>query len=151
MSRIDFYHLQKSSIENILPKLLEKGYATGKKIVLKIGSEERIDFINNSLWTYDETSFLPHGSKKDGNAEHQPIWLTSDDDNPNGALLLFLIDDAYTDIENVSKYERIFLIFDGNNEISLQKARDFWKQLKSNGKDCFYWQQDEKGAWIQKA
>ena len=32
MNRIDFYHLQKQTLEQVLPKLVEKAYATGNKI-----------------------------------------------------------------------------------------------------------------------
>ena len=66
MSRVDFYHLQNQRLEDVLPKLLEKAYATGNKIAVKIGNDERVDFLNALLWTYNDTSFLPHGSRKDG-------------------------------------------------------------------------------------
>ena len=151
MTRVDFYHLQRSSIEQVLPKLLEKAYATGKHIVIKIGTEARVEFLNTALWTYDDQSFLPHGSKKDGNAALQPIWLTSGDDNPNNAVMLFLVDGAKIDINSLGQYERVLNLFDGTDEESLSQAREFWKQVKSSGIDCFYWQQDEKANWQQKA
>ena len=150
MTRVDFYHLQQSSIDQALPKLLEKAYATGKHIVVKIGTEARIEFLNTALWTYDDQSFLPHGSKKDGNAALQPIWLTSGDDNPNNAVMLFLVDGAKIDINSLAQYERVLNLFDGTDEESLSQAREFWKQVKSSGIDCFYWQQDERGNWQQK-
>ncbi|MBR1948685.1 MAG: DNA polymerase III subunit chi [Alphaproteobacteria bacterium] len=151
MSRIDFYHLQKGNIEETLPKLLEKAYATGKQILIKIGTDERVEFLNSHLWTYDEQSFLPHGSKKDGNSNLQPIWLTSQDDNPNNAEILFLVDNAKINADIVSSFERVLNIFDGNNQEALNWSREFWKQLKSQDMDCFYWQQDENGSWKQKA
>lgn len=151
MTRIDFYHLQKTSIEDTLPKLLEKAYALDKKILVKIGNEERVEFLNTHLWSYDEQSFLPHGSKKDGNANMHPVWLTSQDDNPNDATILFLVDGAKAEIEKVSSFERVLNIFDGNNQQSLNWSREFWKQLKSQDMECYYWQQDDRGAWQQKA
>ena len=151
MTRIDFYHLQKSNIENTLPKLLEKAYSTGKKILIKVGNENRVEFLNTHLWVYDEQSFLPHGSKKDGNSEIQPIWLTSQDENPNNATILFLTDGAKYEVENVSSFERVLNIFDGNDSDALTWSREFWKQLKSQGNECYYWQQDDKGSWQQKA
>ena len=54
MTQVDFYHLQKQSLENVLPKLLEKAYATGKPIKVKVGNEERVEFINSALWSYEE-------------------------------------------------------------------------------------------------
>ena len=150
MTRVDFYHLQKGNIEDALPKLLEKAYSTGKKILVKIGNEERVEFINTHLWAYDEQSFLPHGSKKDGNANMQPIWLTSQDDNPNDATILFLTDGAKIAFDKLSSFERILNIFDGNNQDALAWSREFWKDIKSQEMECFYWQQDDKGSWHQK-
>ncbi len=151
MTRVDFYHLQKISVEQALPKLLEKAYASGKPVLLKIGTEDRVEFLNTALWTYADEAFLPHGSKKDGNAEMQPIWLTSGDDNPNGATMLFLADGAMINSNKLAEFERVFNLFDGADEEALNKARAFWKEVKSLGLDCFYWQQDDSGAWKQKA
>ncbi len=151
MSRVDFYHLQSQTLDNVLPKLLEKAYETKKSIVVRVGNEERVEFLNALLWTYNDQSFLPHGSKKDGNAELQPIWLTSGTDNPNLASLLFLVDGASASSEELKAFERVFNIFDGNSSEALAQARTFWKNLKQNGDDCFYWQQDENGRWKQAA
>lgn len=150
MTRIDFYHLQKNSVEQVLPKLLEKAYVSGNKVLVKIGNEARVEFLNTVLWTYEDKSFLPHGSGRDGNAELQPIWLTAGEDNPNGATMLFLVDGARIDIEKLQDFSRVFNLFDGGSDESLAQARDFWKQIKTSGGECFYWQQDEAGRWQQK-
>ena len=150
MSRIDFYHLQKQSLDEVLPVLLNKAYATGKRILLKIGKPEDMERINSWLWTYSDESFLPHGSKKDGFAEQQPIWLTSDDDNPNQAEFLFLADGAEVSIEIITKFERVFNIFDGRSEEALSQARRLWKTYKDAGNEVYYWQQSDRGAWQQK-
>ena len=130
MSRVDFYHLQSQTLENVLPKLLEKAYETGKSVLVRVGNEERVEFLNALLWTYNDQSFLPHGSKKDGNAELQPIWLTSGTDNPNMASLLFLVDGAAADNGELEKFSRVFNIFDGNSPDALQQARAFWKKRR---------------------
>ena len=151
MSRIDFYHLQKQTLDEVLPKLLIKVYASGKRAVVKIGKEERIEPINSYLWTFQDESFLPHGSKKDGFAVEQPIWLTSQNDNPNQSQFLFLTEGAECDETELASYERIFNIFDGNSEQALTQARDLWKKYKANGCEVFYWQQTDNGKWEQKA
>lgn len=150
MSRVDFYHLQMQNLEQVLPKLLEKAYGTGQTVLVKVGNEERVEFLNAQLWTYNDTSFIPHGSKKDGFGDQQPIWLTSDNDNPNNAQLLFLVDGASSSLDELSKFKRIFNIFDGNNQSSVEKARLFWKELKAaDGMETYYWKQDENGLWTQ--
>lgn len=151
MSRIDFYHLQKQTLDEVLPKLVEKAYGTGAKIKIKVGNEARVEFINSLLWTYNEESFIPHGSKKDGFAKEQPIWLSSEDDNPNQSEMLFLVDGADIELSQIGNFSRIFNIFDGNNEVSLQQARDFWKSLSTTDNEKNYFQQDDNGRWNKKA
>ena len=148
--RIDFYHLQNQTLEDVLPKLVEKAYATGQNIVIKIGTPERVEFLNSHLWSYEEGSFLPHGTKKDGNADLQPIWLTAGDEIPNQANIMFWVDGAQADIKELNGIERILNIFDGNSETALQQARHLWKELKSSGCEVHYWQQ-ENNRWQQKA
>lgn len=150
MSRVDFYHLQNQTLENVLPKLLEKAYETGKKIKIKVGNEERVEFINTLLWTFDDQSFIPHGSKKDGFGEMQPIWISANDDIPNEATMLFLVDGAKAETDYVQQFERVFNIFDGNSETAVNNARTFWKELKNAGIEIYYWQQDSNGRWSQK-
>ena len=150
MTRIDFYHLQKNTLEDVLPKLLEKAYGTHQNIKVKVGNEERVEFLNTHLWTYQDESFLPHGSKKDGSAAEQPIFLSETDDNPNNASLLFLVDGARVDSDNLLAFVRVFNIFDGNNPESLDAARAYWKLLKSAGFELHYWQQDNQSSWHEK-
>lgn len=150
MTRIDFYHLQRQSLEEVLPKLLLKAYSLGKKIKVKIGIDEKLEYLNSLLWTFNDESFLPHGSKKDGFASQQPIWLSVDDNNPNDAEFLFLIYGAKEDLNEIKSYERVFNIFDGNSETDVENARDFWKKCREQGFDLNYWQQDDKGSWKQK-
>lgn len=151
MSRVDFYHLQKQSLDQVLPKLVEKAYGLNKNIKITIGNEERVEFINSLLWTFNDEKFIPHGSKKDGFSDIQPIFLSSENDNPNNASLLFIIDDADIDIQQIDKFERIFYIFDGNSDFSLNKARILWKALKNSDNQINYWQQNSYGSWEQKA
>lgn len=150
MTRIDFYHLQRATLEQILPKLCEKAYATGKRIKVLLDTEERIEFINALLWTYREDSFLPHGSKRDGFAEEQPIFISASEENVNHAELLILADGAMPEICYLEQYERVLNIFDGNNETSLTKTRDYWKKIKSLGGELHYWQQNNRGVFEQK-
>lgn len=147
MTKVNFYHLQKISIEQALAKILEKALASGKKAVVKIGNDDRVEFLNTALWTYSDQSFLPHGSKKDGNAEQQPVWLTSGDDVPNGADILFLVDQATISIERLKNFDMVCNLFDGASNDALQQARDFWKEIKNAEIECCYWQQDDNGVW----
>lgn len=150
MTRIDFYHLQKTPLEQVLPRLTEKAYATKKRIKILVGTEERVEFINSLLWTYNEESFLPHGSKKDGFVEDQPIFISAGEENENGAALLILVDGAEPEVSSLNNFERVLNIFDGNNEVALNNARTYWKEIKTQGFELHYWQQNMNGSFEQK-
>lgn len=149
MTDIAFYHLQRSPLEQALPRLLEKTLAAGKRAIVLAGSEERVEALAMVLWTYHQDSWLPHGTAKDGEAEHQPIWLSNRDENPNGASFLFLTDSANS--ENIGGFERCFDLFDGNDDQALAAARRCWKTCKDAGHAVTYWQQNERGGWERKA
>lgn len=143
MTEIGFYHLRNLTLDRALPQLLEKAFAGGYRVVLIAGSAERVDHLNALLWTYGDAAFLPHGSVKDGNAAQQPIWLTVDDENPNDADMLVLVDGASS--RQIERYKRVLDIFDGNDEAAVVAARQRWQQAKAAGHVLTYWQQTEKG------
>lgn len=145
MTEVAFYHLTRSPLEQALPKLLEKTLEAGKRAVVKASSNERVAFLNGALWTYDAASWLPHGADKDGHAEQQPVWLTTGDDNPNGATFLFLTDGA--ECQDLGAFERCFELFDGTRDDAVQAARAHWKAYKDLGYTLTYWQQTDTGGW----
>jgi len=148
MSEIAFYHLTRSPLEAALPMLLAKTLQAGKRAVVIAGSPERVEHLNGALWSYDDASWLPHGSAKDGHPDEQPVWLTDVDENPNGAHFLFLTDGASA--ADMDAYERCFELFDGANVESVKTARERWLAYKSAGHTLTYWQQTEQGGWSKK-
>lgn len=149
MTEIGFYHLQRSPLEVALPKLLEKVLEAGKRAVVMAGSDERVDALNAALWTYRPDSFLPHGSAKDGHDEAQPIYLSTSDENPNGAEILILTDGATSD--RFADYERCLEMFDGRDEHAVEAARARWKSYKAAGHGVVYYQQTDRGGWEKKS
>jgi DNA polymerase-3 subunit chi len=148
MSEVWFYHLQRQTLEAALPSLLEKVLAAGKRAVVMLGSEERVEQLDNLLWTYSERGFLPHGSARDGFAADQPVWLTSREENPNGAQMLVLADGARS--THIGEFERCLELFDGRSEDAVAAARLRWKSYREAGHDVVYWQQDARGKWERK-
>ena len=57
---------------------------------------EMVAALDERLWIYDDASFLPHGTARDGEPETQPIFLTTGDDNPNAATMLVRVSGAET-------------------------------------------------------
>lgn len=144
-----FYHLEHFPLERVLPSLVEKTLERGWRAVIQAGSIERVEALDNHLWTYRDDSFLPHGAVKDAHAARQPVFLTVDDSNPNGAHVRFLVDGA--DIASFSGYTRMVVMFDGRDEEALARARTQWKRAKAEGCAATYWQQSRDGRWEKKA
>ena len=149
MTKIGFYHLTKTPLSDALLSLLEKILGSGKRAVVRTSSEERVDFLNDALWTADAASFLPHGTQKEGYPSHQPVWLTDDAENPNDAEVLILTDGA--DTASFEDYDRCLEIFDGNDGQAVIAARERWKKYKDTGFSLTYWQQTESGRWEKMA
>ncbi|MGH6769441.1 MAG: DNA polymerase III subunit chi [Xanthobacteraceae bacterium] len=150
MTEILFYHLQRQPIERVLPALLEKSLERGWRVVVQAASEERIEALDSLLWTYRDDGFLPHGVWREPEAREQPILLTVNDDNPNGASVRFLLDGAPVPAD-AAGYERIVVLFDGEDPDAVSDARTRWTEAKQKGFDVTYWQPDERGRWQRKA
>ena len=149
MTEILFYHLQRLPIERVLPALLEKSLERGWRVVVQAASEERVEALDAHLWTFSDDGFLPHGTWRDAEAGQQPILLTVNDDNPNGATVRFLVDGAPMPAD-AAAYDRIVLIFDGEDPDAVDAARLRWSEAKQKGFDVTYWQSDEQGRWQRK-
>lgn len=148
MTEVYFYHLQNRSIESVLPELLEKSIERGWRAVVQ-ASEDRIEALDAHLWTYRDDSFLAHGTDKETSAADQPVLLTAQDGNPNHATIRFLIDGAPIPADSGS-YQRIVLLFDGDDPDAVAVARQHWSSAKAQGLDVTYWQPDDKGRWQRK-
>ena len=150
MTEILFYHLQRQPLDRVLPTLLEKSLERGWRVVVQAASEERVDALDAHLWTYRDDGFLPHGTHRESDAGEQPVLLTVNGDNPNHATVRFLVDGSPMPPDAAS-YERIVLMFDGEDPDALAEARARWADAKVNGFAVTYWQSDEQGRWVKKA
>ena len=79
----------------------------------------------------------------------QPVVLTINDDNPNGANVRFLLDGAPVP-SDAEAYQRIVLVFDGEDPDAVATARARWSEAKARGFEVTYWQPDEAGRWQRK-
>lgn len=149
MTEVFFYHLEQASLEQVLPDLLEKSLERGWHAVVQASSDERIEALDQHLWTYKDDSFLAHGSAEDGPGDVQPVFLTTGEDNPNEARIRFFVDGANS--QEISDYERIVHLFDGRDEEAVAAARASWKHATGEGHAVTYWQQNEQGRWQKKA
>jgi DNA polymerase III subunit chi len=146
---IDFYHLTRDPLEIGVAKLLAVVYAKGNRTLVRAATIALIDKLDVALWTYDKDSFLPHGTARNGQADLQPILLTTDAAETNGANVLMLLENVLP--EDVSAFERVLYMFEGRDSDALSQARAHWVQLKATGNPLTYWQQTDSGGWKKAA
>lgn len=148
MTEIGFYHLTRRDVAQALPQLLGRTLEAGQRALVLCADAERVAALDTALWVCPQPDWLPHGTPATGNADLQPIWLTTEDSEaPNGARYLFLIDGATS--AHLDRYERAFDLFDGRDESSVAAARQRWVAAKKAGHALTYWQQTERG-WQKK-
>jgi DNA polymerase-3 subunit chi len=146
MTEILIYQLQRQPLERVLPALIEKSLERGWRVIVQAASEERVEALDAQLWTFRDDSFLPHGTWREAEVGEQPILLTLDGDNPNGAAVRFLIDGAPMP-GDAEAYQRIVLLVDGEDDEAVAVAHAHWNEGKAKGFEITYWRPDEDGRW----
>lgn len=147
MTEIRFYHLEQRRIDQALPPLLEHALEEGRRVLVRASSDEMVAALNERLWTYDESGFLPHGAAGDGDPMTQPIFLTSELENPNSATMLVKLSGAEGEAEDA--FDLVVLLFDGRDDAALADARGEWRRLKDQGRTISYWRESDEGGWEQ--
>ncbi len=143
-----FYHMERSSLDQVLPELLERTLGRSWKALVRSRLPERLEQLDAHLWTYRDDSFLAHGRVDEPHAAQQPVLLTAGLDNANGADVLFLLDGA--DAGALDDYVRCIVLFDGRDEAALATARAQWRAIKATGLPVSYWKQMARG-WEKQA
>jgi len=149
-----FYHLERRSLEDVLPGLLERTRERDWRAVVRVGSAERMAALDAHLWTYSEQTFLAHGTAEEGHASRQPIYLTTEEENPNGAQVLFLVGGATPSdwaAPALGEFARVVLLFDGRDPEALDAARAQWRAAKEAGHEVTYWKESPSGKWEKQA
>ena len=113
---------------------------------MRVGSDARVLALDAALWACTTPDWLPHGTARTGYAALQPIWLTPEEENPNGARYLFLLDGMEAALD---PWVRVFDLFDGQDEAAVAAARQRWTAAKAAGHELTYWQQNETG-WAKR-
>ncbi|WP_019223875.1 DNA polymerase III subunit chi [Bartonella rattaustraliani] len=140
-----FYHLTQSTLEDILPSLVERALDRFGKVTIQCVSEEKRDMIDMRLWVYADDAFIGHGTEADQYPNFQPVFLTTGQENPNASKVRFLIEGAVC--SNIDVYQRLVVIFDGRNGEQLDFIRAQWKKYKMENYHLTYWQQTEDRGW----
>ncbi len=144
--KVDFYHLTRSPLDRVLPRIAGKVQADGGRLLIvsaDAGQRQRIDRL---LWTFAPDSFLPHAQAGEGDAALQVVLIAGTIDAANAARSVAIVDGEWRD--GALAFDRAFHFFDDD---AIDRARVAWKELAGrDGVERRYWRQGE-GGWEQAA
>jgi len=143
LTEVGFYHLTRSTVEEALPQLLGRTLEAGARAVVWCADAGQVKALDAGLWKSADPVWLPHGATGAESPARQPIWLTAGEDVPNGARFAFVL--AGGDVRGWERFERVFDLFDGGDEVAVAGARTRWVAAKEAGHALAYWQQQPRG------
>jgi DNA polymerase III subunit chi len=149
MAEVWFYHLERTTADAELPRLLQRGLERSLRMAVVTSTMDRVKEFSQKLWGLEDTVFIPHGFESEPHPEAQSIYLCTDDVTPNASAFNFYIDGA--EPSSLDKLERASIMFDGTKEEALEQARALWRRFKSENATIRYWKQDEEGRWKDQA
>ncbi|WP_149142221.1 DNA polymerase III subunit chi [Gemmobacter caeruleus] len=144
-----FYHITQSSVQDTARALLERALQAGWRVMLRGTDPDALDRLDQWLWLHPEDGFLPHGLAGGPQDADQPVLL-GQGAIANGARALMLVDGADPLPGEAAGLERVWVLFDGQDEGAVNRARGLWKAVVAEGQAAQYWS-EEGGRWAKKA
>mgnify|MGYP001279270940 FL=1 len=149
MPEILFYKTLPLEVEKTFYSLVEKSNEKGLISVAIFNNEEKLDLINDFLWTNKQDSFLPHVKRSDEIVTDFsiPLYLTTEEENPYNAEILFSIDGYIP--KKIDSWERLIFIADPNDNALLEKYKKFYETIKRDFKKINFYKKTENGKWAE--
>lgn len=142
MVEIGFYHLTRTELLAALPPLLARTLQAGQNALVRCATTQQVEQLDAALWTTTAAEWLPHGTAQTPHPAWQPIFLTTELENPADAKFLFVIDGKPADL---TSFARCFDLFDGRDDAAVAAARTRWTQYRGQGHSLAYWRQGDAG------
>ena len=109
-----------------LTMLVEELYRDGRRLVVWVADEGRLQILDDYLWTFRKLSFVPHSVWSPGLGEvDDPVTLLSAPANPNRASVL-LVGDQLPPGDWAATFEEVHDLV-GRGEDG-ERRRQFWQE-----------------------
>lgn len=145
-----FYHLTRRPLVDTLMMLLSKSSENGWNVAVRGPNQNDLEALDAALWLGSQDGFLPHGLAGGAQDADQPVLLTTLTMAANTPQCVMSVHGAEVAADEVAVLERVCILFDGNDEVAVGKARAQWLALKEAGASAQYWS-EESGRWEKKA
>ncbi|RRH72609.1 DNA polymerase III subunit chi [Falsigemmobacter faecalis] len=145
-----FFRLSHTPAEELVRITTTRALAQGWRVVIRGRDISALDRLDEALWRDPADGFLPHGLSGGPHDAAQPVLLTLGSERPNGAHALITLEGAEVSPEEIAELERVWIVFDGNDDLALQVARSQWRALTGAGAEAEFWS-EASGQWRKEA
>lgn len=144
-TEINFYQLENFDYKAIAAILL-KVREENKRSLIFVKNEEIIKILDEGLWSFSKTKFLPHSTKFDRlKPSEQPTFITNEENNENKAEYLITLDEVND--EFLKNFQKAFYFFNNSN---LEKARALYRKYQKQSLSLNFYKKDGD-KWIKAA
>ena len=133
LPKVDFYILNTASYEERLTftcKLIESIYQQNHKLFVFCQEKSRAELLDENLWTFKDTSFIPHHLQNEGPTPPAPIQIGLE--APSKYYRDILLNETCTIPPFYSQFNRIIEIIHDDEEVKI-KGRERYRNYQSNG------------------
>ena len=131
MTRVDFYVVKSSGAEarlSVAARLTEKALGRGHRVFINCDSQSQVDTLDDYLWRFKPSSFIPH-CPASSDAEERVVIGFEDAPGSHNDVLINL---ALAPPSFFARFERVAEVVT-QDENSLQALRDAWRHYKDRG------------------
>jgi DNA polymerase-3 subunit chi len=132
--RVDFYLLtatDDASYWTLVCRLIDKAYAAQQHVWVYCAQLAQCDHLDEYLWAYEDTAFIPHACLNDPLASEAPVCITTPD-SPLRAHVNLLINLSAQSIEHTGQLTRIIEIIPPE-DAAKAAARERFRTYRQRG------------------
>ena len=131
--RIDFYVLEANATDGRLRlacKIIDRAYRSGHSVYLRTRDDQESDLLDDLLWTFSQSSFIPHVRNNGNTRLTAPVHI--DHHPPQSGSAEVVVSVADQPVEDYSNFVRIAEVV-GFDEIEKQSGRSRFKFYRDQG------------------
>jgi len=134
MPRADFYLIAKPRFRGdplaLVCELAKRAFESGQRALILVRSNEQAEQLDEKLWDFDESAFVPHQIAGDEDDAITPVLIVAPGvQTPDRALVVNLRDEAVA-----GTFERVLEVVP-DDETRRAGSRERWKTYKAAGLD----------------
>ncbi|MBI5618477.1 MAG: DNA polymerase III subunit chi [Gammaproteobacteria bacterium] len=133
MTRVDFYVLEQPTpraLDLVVCRLAEKAFQQGHQVHIRCASGQHAEALDEMLWTFHDTSFVPHAIAGSPEAAEVPVVIAEGDREPVAADVLINLHPEVAPF--FSRFERV-IETTGEDEAGRQAARARYRYYRDRG------------------